>query len=113
MRRSSALLLTLLALTGCASQHRPVGELAVAPAPRTIIAVDVTNPYSRTLDVFYGSVFLGTLAPSAHARYPVPPGTERMPIYGRWNGQARDLQFNISNARTVRYVYEDAAPADR
>ena len=108
MRRASALLLMLLALTGCAAQRRPYGELTPPPTTRSIVAVEVTNPYDRSIDVFYSTQFLGTLGPRAHRRYPVPPATERLPIYARWNGQARDQQFNISNGRMTRYVYDDA-----
>ena len=113
MRSSSALLLAFLALTGCASQHRPYGELTTAPVPRTIIGVEVTNTYGRSIEVFYSTQYLGTLAPSEHKRWPVPPSTERTPIYARMRGYAPDQRFNISSGRTVRYVYEDPAPATR
>jgi len=112
MRRSPALLVTLLALTGCASQHRPSGELAVTPAPRTIVGVEVTNTFGRTIDVYYGTQVLGTLAPSAHASYPVAPTTERAPLYAQWSGDPNH-RFNISRSQAIRYVYEDPAPAQR
>jgi hypothetical protein len=113
MRRSSALLLTLLALTGCASQRRPYGELTVAPTARTIVGVEVTNTFGRTIDVFYSSQFLGTLAPFAHKTFPLEPTTAALPLYARGSGQARDQQFNISRGRMVRYVYDDPAPGGR
>jgi hypothetical protein len=105
-------LLALLAVTGCTAQHRPGGELAVSPAPREIIAVEVTNTFDRSVDVYYSSQFLGTLAPAAHARYPVAPTTARMPLYARFGN---DIQrtFNISNGQMVGYVYGDPAPARR
>jgi len=112
MRRSSALLLTLLALTGCASQHRPSGELAVSPTPRSIVRVDVTNTFGRSIDVYYSTQFLGTLAPNAHGSYTVAPATARLPLYAQWSGDPNH-RFNISRGRGVRYVYEDAAPANR
>jgi hypothetical protein len=112
MRRSSALLLTLLALTGCVSQHRPSGELAVSPAPRTIVGVDVTNTFGRSIDVYYGTQFLGTLAPNAHGNYPVASTTARLPLYAQWSGDPNH-KFNISRSQAVRYVYEDPAPAKR
>ncbi|MEA2462709.1 MAG: hypothetical protein QOJ98_456 [Acidobacteriota bacterium] len=112
MRWSSALLLTLLALTGCASQPRASGELAVSPAPRSIVAVEVTNTFGRSIDVYYSTQLLGTLAPNAHASYPVAPTAARLPIYARWSGES-NRSFNISRGRGVRYVYEDPAPANR
>jgi hypothetical protein len=112
MRRSSALLLTLLALTGCASQHRPAGELAVAQTPRSIVRVDVTNTFGRSIDVYYSTQFLGTLAPSAHGSYPVNPTTARLPLYAQWSGDPNH-RFNISRSQAVRYVYEDPAPTKR
>ena len=107
MRRSSALLLMLLALPGCASQRRPYGELTPPPTVRTIVAVEVTNTFGRSIDVYYSTQFLGTLAPSAHKSYPVPPSTERTPIYARWTGGS-ERSFNISNDRMVRYVYDES-----
>jgi len=113
MRSSSALLLVLLAASGCASQHRPVGELATAPAPRTIVRVEVTNIFDRAIEVYSGMEYLGTLGPNAHGSYPVEPTTERPPLYARWIGQQHDQQFNIASSRMVRYVYDDRAPAGR
>jgi hypothetical protein len=100
-------LLALLALAGCASQRRPSGELTVAPAARSIVGVEVTNPFDRSIDVFYSTQFLGTLAPYGHASYPVAPTTVRAPIYARWSGGAA-RGFNLSRSERVRYVYEDA-----
>ena len=113
MRRSSALLLTFLALTGCASERRPSGKLTVVPAPRAIVGVEVTNIFNHTIDVFSGPEFLGTLAPSAYRRYPLAPTMERPLLYARWAGQQRDQQFNIAHSRMVRYVYEEPALAGR
>jgi hypothetical protein len=112
MRRSSALLLTLLALAGCASQPGPSGELAVRPAPRSIVGIEVTNTFGRSIDVYYSTQLLGTLAPSAHASYPVAPTAARLPIYARWSGESI-RSFNISSGQGVRYVYEAPAPANR
>ena len=112
MRRTSALLLTLLALTGCAAQHRPAGELAVAPAPRAIVGVDVTNTFGRGIDVYYGTQFLGTLAPGSHGNYSVASTTARLPLYAQWSGDP-DRRFNITRSQAVRYVYDDPAPARR
>ena len=112
MRRSSALLLALLALTGCAAQHRPSGELAVSPAPRTIVGVEVTNTFGRSIDVYYITQFLGTLAPGAHGRYAVTATTERAPLYAQWSGDPNH-KFNITRSQSIRYVYEDPAPANR
>ena len=111
MRRSSALLLTLLAVTGCASQRRPSGELTVVPAPRTVVGVEVTNTFDRGIDVYYSTQFLGTLAPHAHRRYSVPPALEPFPVYARMSGYSN--QINITSGLTVRYVYEDPAPTGR
>jgi hypothetical protein len=113
MRSSSALLLTLLALSGCAAQHRPAGELTTAPAPRTIVRVEVTNIFDRAIEVYSGMEFLGTLGPNAHGSYPVEPTTERPPLYARWIGQQHDQQFDIASSRMVRYVYDDRAPPGR
>ena len=111
MRRSSALLLMLLALTGC-YQRKQYGELAARPAPRTIVAVEVTNPYGRGIDLYYGTQFLGVLPAYASGRYSVAPSTTRSPVYGRWTG--RDTRrVNLSTGETVRYVYEDLGPDAR
>jgi hypothetical protein len=101
------LLLTLLALTGCASQRQPYGKLTVPPTQPSIIGVEVTNPFDRSIDVFYSTQLLGTLAPYAHGSYPVAPTTARAPIYARWTGRATRA-FNLSRSQAVRYVYEDA-----
>ena len=112
MRRPSALLLMLLALAGCASQRRPYGELTVPPTPRTIVAVEVTNPYRRSIDVYYSTELLGMLEPYAHRRYSVAPTTVRAPIYVQWTGFTGQ-RFNLSRSQSVRYVYEDPAPEGR
>jgi hypothetical protein len=113
MQRNSALLLALLATAGCASQHRPYGELTVAPAPRTIVGVDVTNTFDRSIDVYYSTQFLGTLAPFAHKSFTVPPTTGgELPIYAQWTGSSQ-RQMNISGTQSVRYVYQDPAPRHR
>ena len=105
MRRSSALLLALLALTGC-YQRRPQGKLAAPQPARTIVGVEVTNPYGRSIDLYYGTQFLGVLPPYASGRYSVAPGTVRRPVYARWTG--RDTQtYNLSRGEKVRYVYDD------
>jgi hypothetical protein len=109
MRRSSVLLLTLVVLTGCASQPRPYGALTSPPAQPSIIGVEVTNPFDRSIDVFYSTQLLGTLAPYAHGSYPVAPTTSRAPIYARLSGRAT-RGVNLSRSLKVRYVYED--PAD-
>lgn len=113
MRCSSALLLVLLAASECASQRRPNGELATAPAPRTIVRVEVTNIFDRAIEVYSGIEYLGTLGPNAHGSYPLPPTTERPPLYARWIGRQHDQQFNIANSRMVRYVYDAAASGGR
>lgn len=116
MRRSSALLLTLLALAGCASNGTQAGRLggpSATATDRTIVRVEVTNIFDRTIDVFTGTEFLGTLAPHAHASYPLAPASQRPRLYARWVGEQRDQQFNISNSRLVHYVYESQTAASR
>ena len=112
MRSSSAMLLTLLAVTGCAAQHPPAGELTVAQAPRSVIGVEVTNTFGRSIDVYRSTEYLGTLAPYAHARYSIAPTTAHLVLYAQWTGEP-NRHFNISGGRMVRYVYEDPAPAER
>ncbi|HKP74620.1 MAG TPA: hypothetical protein VJT67_03710 [Longimicrobiaceae bacterium] len=110
MRRSSAVLLAGLALAGCAAQHPRADGGMVSPAKQTIIGVEVTNTFSRSIDVYYSTQFLGTLAPGAHGSYTVPPAPARLPIYARWTGGS-EQSFNISNgAGTVRYVYGEPQP---
>ena len=112
--RRSVLLLALLATSACASQARPSGQLATAPAPRTIVRVEVTNIFDRTIDVFTGTEFLGTLAPHAHASYPLAPSTQRPHLYARWAAVQREPpQFNISTSRLVNYVYASPTAASR
>ena len=90
MRRSAAVLLALLTLAGCAAQppRADGGMVSPAAAKRSIIGVEVTNTFSRSIDVYYSTQFLGTLAPSAHGSYTVPPTEGRTPIYARWTGDA-------------------------
>jgi hypothetical protein len=106
MRPSSLFLLAFLALPGCASQRQSHGEPPVAPTTGSIVAVEVTNPFDRTIDIFYSTQFLGTLAPRAHGSYPVAPTTTRAPIYARWSGRETQ-RVNLSRSPSVRYVYED------
>jgi hypothetical protein len=114
MRRSSATLLMLLALAGCAA-HRPRSESATAsPAAttkRAIVRVDVTNTFGRSIDVYYSSTFLGSLGPYGHGSYTVPPTTRRVPVYARWSRQPH-RSFNISRSHGVHYVYGNAEPPD-
>lgn len=107
MRRTLAMALTLLALTGCAAQHRPVGELAVKPEPRTIVRIEVTNDLGQSIDLYTSAGFLGTVAAGAHASYEVPPTTERFPIYAQWTHNKLFERFNISNSRLVHFVYDE------
>ncbi|MFL5383421.1 MAG: hypothetical protein ACJ8GN_12960 [Longimicrobiaceae bacterium] len=111
MRRSSALLLALLASAGC-YQRGPQGELAAPEPARVVVGVEVTNPYGRSIDVYYSTQFLGTLGPYAHGNYTVAPATARLPIYARWSGQDSQ-RFNLSRSESVRYVYEDSGPDGR
>jgi hypothetical protein len=86
--------------------------MAGAPAAaRTIVRVEVTNTLGRSIDVFYSTQYLGTLAPNALGSYSVAPTTERIPLYARWVGELPDQQFNISHNMMVRYVYEDPSVA--
>ncbi|MFL5541467.1 MAG: hypothetical protein ACJ8J0_20945 [Longimicrobiaceae bacterium] len=74
-----------------------------------VIGIEVTNTFGRTIDVYNGSQYLGTLAPNAHGSFSFPPVTGHVPIYAKWPGNNR--AFNISNAHgAVRYVYEESTP---
>ena len=110
MRRASGILLTVLALAGCAGRQSAARETA-SPGPdkRSIVALEVTNPFDRSIDVYFSTQFLGTLAPHAHGSYPLPPETTAAaPIYARFRDQP-DRSYNISRGPTVRFVYADAA----
>jgi hypothetical protein len=110
MRRASGILLTVLALAGCAGQQSGARETA-SPGPdkRSIVGVEVTNTFDRSIDVYYGTQFLGTLAPHAHGSYPLAPETTAAgPIYARFTREP-DRSYNISRGGTVRYVYANAS----
>lgn len=110
MRRASGILLTILALAGCAGQQS-AGREAASPAPdkRSIVGLEVTNPFAQPIDVYYSTQFLGSLAPHSHGSYTLPPEiTAAAPIYARLRNQP-DRSYNISRGPTVRYVYADAS----
>lgn len=100
--------LLMAALTGCAASGPRERAHGGPMHDRAVVAVEVFNLGTASVDVYYGSRFLGVLSPRDRSSFGLPPGTKRARVYSVPSGQAFRMGSNVSGHRLdVRYRYED------